>query len=85
MQFLAHAACHVRVQIAEGFVQQEDHGMLDKRASQRDALLLAAGQFVGVSPVKPFKADEAEHLLYAGFSFAAWEVSKAESNIVLDT
>jgi hypothetical protein len=59
--------------------------MLDERASQRDALLLAAGQFVWVSPVKPLKPDQAEHLLYTGFALAAWEVSKAERNIVLDT
>lgn len=59
--------------------------MLDKGASQRDPLLLAPGQFVGISPIEPFEADQSKHLLHPGFTFAARQVSKAEGNIVLDT
>jgi len=39
---LAHAPSHVRVQIAEWLVEQQDDGILGKGASQCDPLLLAA-------------------------------------------
>jgi hypothetical protein len=58
---------------------------LDKGASQRDALLLTAGQFVGISSLEPFEADQSKHLLHPGFTLAARQASKAEGNIVLDT
>jgi hypothetical protein len=59
VQLLTHAPRHIGVQIAEGFVKQQDDGVLDQRPGKSHALLLAAGQFVRVPAFEPFQADQA--------------------------
>jgi len=58
--------------------------VLDEGASQRDPLLLTAGQFVGISTIEPFEADQSKHLLHPVFTLTTRQLSKAEGNIVLD-
>src|ERR1700754_1755805 len=56
----ADAGPQVRVQRGERLVEQ-DHGGLDgQRASQRDPLLLAAGELMRVAPAEPAQADRLE-------------------------
>ena len=61
----AQLVAHARVERRERLVEQQ-HARLDReRAGQRDALLLAAGELVGVVPGVVGEADELEHLLGA--------------------
>ena len=66
-----------RVQIAGGFVGQEDGGASGQGASQGDALLLTAGEFAGAMVSAVFEADLGEQLEGAG----AGEVLRFASNI----
>ena len=38
----------LRIEVAEGFIQKKEHGMLNQRSGEGDALLLAAGQFMRI-------------------------------------
>ncbi len=59
VEFLAHAPGHVGIEVAERFIEQEQHGMLDQRSSEGHALLLASGQFMGIPSLEAFQTDEA--------------------------
>src|SRR5579885_5372 len=50
----------MRIECAERFVHQQHFGMVGERTRQRDALLHAAGQFLGVKFLKPLEADHFE-------------------------
>ena len=52
-----------RVQRAEGFVQQEDFGLVSERARYSHPLLLAAGKLRGQPLVHAFEGDQAKQLL----------------------
>jgi hypothetical protein len=84
VQLLTHAASHIRVQIAEGFVKQQDDGVLDQRPGKRHPLLLAPGQLVGVPAFEPFQADKAQHIVDTDFSVMPAKVAKSERNVVLN-
>ncbi len=60
LHLFAHLPPHVRVQIAEGLVQQEHDRLGRERAGDRDALLLAAGEFVGVPVLQVCQTDEVQ-------------------------
>jgi hypothetical protein len=85
VEFLAHAPGHVGIEVAERFIEQEQHGMLDQRSSEGHALLLATGQFMGIPSLEALQTDEAEHVLHAHFSLVSAQPSKAERNILLHT
>ena len=47
----------MRIQRAERLVHQQHRGVIGQRARQRDALLHAAGQFLGIEILKTLEAD----------------------------
>ena len=59
----------MRVQRAEWLVHQQYRGMIGQRARQRDTLLHAAGQFLGIEMLKALKADHLDQRATLGFSF----------------
>ena len=61
-QFLAHLG----IERAEGLVQQQDARLDGKRARERNALALAAGELVRIAVGKPVELHEIEQLLDAG-------------------
>ena len=56
-------AAQLRVERGERLVQQHDLGFDRERAGQGDALLLAAGELVGIAAREPAEADELEQLV----------------------
>jgi hypothetical protein len=84
MQLLAHASRHIGVQVAEGFIQEKQHGALNQGPRERHPLLLASGQFVRVAPFEPFQSDQSKHVLNARFPFAPAETAQPEGNVLVD-
>jgi hypothetical protein len=65
LQQLHHAARHLRVQVAGGFVRQQQARAAGQRAGDRRALLLAAGEFGRVVLHARAQADHAQRVLDA--------------------
>ncbi len=59
----AHALAQLGVEIGQRLVEQQDVGLDHQRARQRDALLLAAGQFVRIAALEPGQVDQRQRLL----------------------
>ena len=49
LDFFAHLAPHVGIQVAERLIQKNHDGLGSKGAGERDALLLPARKLVGVA------------------------------------
>ncbi len=60
---LAHAGAQVGVQGRERLVQEHDLGFDRERSSQGDALLLAAGELVGVAALQAGEPDHLEQVV----------------------
>jgi hypothetical protein len=84
VQLLAHASCHIGIQVTEGFVQEQQHRSLNQGPCERHTLLLAARQFMRVPALKPFQSDQPEHVLDAGFAFVPAQPAQAECNVLMD-
>lgn len=84
LQFLPHASRHVRIEIAEGLIQEQHHGMLGQGTSQGHPLLLPAGQFVRVPALETAQAGQPQRLLDLGEPLFAGKVTEAERDIFLD-
>ena len=69
------------VEAGEGFVHQDEGGFGGEGAGEGDALLLAAGELVGVAG---FVSGEADHSQGCGGEFAAAVFGDAESDIAGD-
>ena len=54
---------HLRIERAEGLVEQQDARLDRERAGQRDALALAAGELARIAVGKPVELHEIEQLL----------------------
>ena len=65
LHLLAHARAQVRVERGEGLVEQHDLGLDRERPGERDALLLAAGELVGVAALESAEPDELEQLVHS--------------------
>ena len=61
-QFTAQVFGGEHVEGAEGLVHEEDFGLDDQGAGKADALLHAAGQFLGIGGFEAVQADRVEHL-----------------------
>src|SRR5690606_11201281 len=57
-----HLAAELEVERPEGLVEQEDRGVVDERAGERDALLLAARELRGPALGEVRELDELEEL-----------------------
>ena len=68
-----HAHAGEGVESAEGFVEQEDFGMIDQGAGEGDALGHAAREMMRVSAGKSFEADEP----HEGVDFMALAMEQA--------
>ena len=67
---VAQLHADLRVQRGQRLVEQQHRGLHRQGPGQRDALLLAAGELVGVAVLELREADELEHLAAPGR--AAW-------------
>jgi len=66
--FILHAHAGEGVEGAEGFIEEEDFGVVDKGAGEGDALGHAAGELVGIRGGELFEADEAHEVVdFAAF------------------
>src|SRR5690606_33431560 len=61
-QFLTQGPLQRGVQIAERLVEQEEMGLGSEGPREGDALLLPAGQLVGITTLVALEADQLEHL-----------------------
>jgi hypothetical protein len=59
---VAHLCAHLGIERAERFIKQQHGGLEHQRTGQGDALLLSAGELVGVSAGEVADLDEFEHL-----------------------
>ena len=62
---LAQLLAHLRVERAEGLVEEKDARLRGQRARQRHALALPARELRGEGPLQPFQLDQGEELLHA--------------------
>jgi len=83
-QVVAQAPAQVGVEAGEGFVEQQQVGARCQRAGQRDALLLAAGEFVRIAIGQAVEADQRQRLKHARRARAAVQAVQAESDVVGD-
>ena len=70
LQLELHLLAELQVERAERLVEQEDARVVDERARERDALLLAARELLRLALPRTLEADELEHLGDAPFSSA---------------
>ena len=76
------ALAQVYIQVGERFVQQQQLRLGRQRACQRHALLLSAGQCVGVVLVGAFQSYPLQHFGHAGGPFCCGQVGDAEGHVV---
>ena len=62
LQLHLHVLAELEVERAERLVEQEHARVVDERAPERDALLLAAGELLRLALREAGEADELEHL-----------------------
>ncbi|MCY1523230.1 hypothetical protein D9M68_581180 [compost metagenome] len=74
----------VHVQIGERLVQQQQGGRGRQRARQRDALLLAAGDFVRIAVGGVRQAHQLQHFLDAAGAFGARQLAQPEGHVQRD-
>ncbi len=66
LQLEAHALAQLRVEVGEGFVEQEQLRLHDQRPREREALLLAAGELGRLAVgelVELHRPEDAQHLV----------------------
>ena len=68
---LHHADRGDRVEVAAGLVGEQQRRVVDEGAGDRDALLLAAGELVGVAVELGREADQAQRLRHLGADLGA--------------
>ena len=68
---LHHADRGDRVEVAAGLVGEQQRRVVDEGAGDRDALLLAAGELVGVAVQLGREADQAQRLRHLGADLGA--------------
>ena len=59
----AHALAQLGIEIGQRLVEQQDRRLDHQRARERDALLLAAGELVGIAALEPGEIDQRQRLL----------------------
>ena len=84
-QPLAQLGAHLRVERAEGLVEQQHLRLHGQRARQRHALQLAAGELGGIAAGEPVEAHQAEQLLdaRADLVLGALAHAQAEADVVV--
>ena len=65
LQLQLHLLAELEIERAERLVEQQHLRVVDERARERDALLLAAGQLLRLSLPAAGEIDELEHLEHA--------------------
>jgi hypothetical protein len=84
VEVFPHLAGHVRIEVAEGFIQQEDSWFLHQRPGQRDTLLLAAGQLMRIARSEIGQPDHLQHQAYLRRPFISGKLLEPKCHIVLD-
>ena len=62
LQLDLHLLAQLQVERAQRLVEQQDLGLVDDRAGERDALLLPAGELVGLARLVAGELDRREGL-----------------------
>ena len=85
-QLELRVAAQFLVERRHRLVEQENARTLDERARQRDALALAAGQFMRLAAAQAFKPDHRQHVGNAGGDFAPAQavLFQTEGNVGFD-
>ena len=60
-----HLFAQLEIERTQRLVEQQDLGSVDQGTGDSDALLLAAGQLVGLAPLKAAELHQVEHLHHA--------------------
>jgi hypothetical protein len=83
--FVLHAHSSEGVERAEGFVEEQNLGMIDEGASQSDALSHATGKMVRVGVSERFEADKAHEFIdFVPFLLQQTTGNKAGLNVLSD-
>ncbi len=77
-QFAAQVFGREHVEGGEGLVHEEHFGLDDESAGKADALLHAAGEFLGVCGLKAVEADGIEHVHAAGAALFGIDAASLE-------
>ncbi|MNZ92751.1 hypothetical protein D3C78_1117860 [compost metagenome] len=77
---VAEAAAQLDVEVGEGLVEQQQARLRRQRAGQGHALLLAAGQFMGIALAQGAEIDQLEHL--GGDALALGVLADAEGDVL---
>ena len=77
---VAEAAAQLDVEVGEGLVEQQQARLRRQCAGQGHALLLAAGQFMGVALAQGAEIDQFEHL--GGDALALRVLADAEGDVL---
>lgn len=56
VKILTHATCHIGIQIAEWFVEEEEHRAKSEGPGESDALLLTSGEFMWIPMLQAAQA-----------------------------
>src|SRR3984885_15541303 len=83
-QFILHHLARLRIERAEGLVEQQNGGITGQRSRNRDALLHAAGEFAWESVLKAFQADHANQAIGNARALLRrkWTALKTIENVV---
>ena len=87
LQFLelqAHLLAQRRVEVREGFVEEQHVGLVHQRAGEGDALLLAAGELRGIALPQAFEPHQPQGALHGpcDFGFGRLAHLQAEGDVV---
>lgn len=78
-EFLAHLDTQPRVEVGQGLVEEEYRGTYGDGAGQRDALLLAAGQLLGLAAGEVGEADQLQRLARASAQLSVRDAAHLQS------
>lgn len=76
-----HLLAQLEVERAERLVEEQDARMVDERARDRHALLLAARQLVDVAAVVAGEVHQVEHLPHAGLALVFRQLFELEAEL----
>ncbi|GAA3042698.1 hypothetical protein GCM10020000_22210 [Streptomyces olivoverticillatus] len=84
LELQLHLAAQLEVEGAEGLVQEQHLRVVDKRARDGDALLLAAGELLGLAAGEVAELDELEHVVDLLLDGLHAPAAQAEGHVLVD-
>ncbi len=84
LEFQLHLAAQLEVEGAQRLVEEQHLGVVDQRAGDRDALLLAAGELLRLAAGHRAELDEVEHLLDLLLDGLDAAAAQTEGDVLVD-